>query len=63
MCIRKAILRSLCVMLILWMLSLLVYYWPLPEEVVRVLPMQKKGVPWSCEGCAPEQRVRVLPVD
>jgi len=28
----KALCRSLLVMLLLWMVSLLVYYWPLPEE-------------------------------
>jgi|GEM_PF-2374056 len=40
----KALCRSLLVMLLLWMVSLLVYYWPLPEEALQVVsPVERMG--------------------
>ena len=59
----KAVFRSLLVMLFLWMISLLVYYWPLPEEVAKLMPVpqtMERGI--GMEN-ALDQRVRVLQVD
>lgn len=59
----KALFRALLVMLFLWMFSLLVFYWPLPQEVVRLVPkyeVQKQAELTSKEA---DQRLRMLPVD
>lgn len=57
----KSLFRTLLVMLFLWMISLLVYYWPLPEEVLpdKATTFQEHLV----NGEEADRRVRVLPLD
>jgi hypothetical protein len=57
----KALFRSLLVMLFLWMISLLVYYWPLPEEVLQL--GEKAEQEQFVQDGEPSRRVRMLPLD
>ncbi len=59
----KAMFRALLVMLFLWLLSLLVLYWPLPQEVVSFSTKQEVQKPEQRSTTEANQRVRVLPVD
>jgi hypothetical protein len=57
----KSIFRTLLVMLFLWMISLLVYYWPLPEEV---LPLRETAEQEQVkQDGEPNRRLRMLPID
>lgn len=57
----KSIFRTLLVMLFLWMVSLLVYYWPLPEEVVPLNETAKQTQ--VAQDGEPNRRLRMLPID